>query len=79
MLHLLAEGISYGAYCSKAPNFLLEDRKAYKHNHHLRQLMIDCGCEAAEGVIKVTRAASINDSFWMKAENESVVWNDLFH
>ena len=58
-------------------NHWLEDRKAYKHNHHLKQLMIDCGCETAEGFIKITHAASINDSFWMKAENEEASWNDI--
>lgn len=58
-------------------NGWLEDRKAYKHNHHLKQLMIDCGCETTEGFIKITHAASINDSFWIKKENENVTWNDI--
>ena len=58
-------------------NGWLEDRKAYKHNHHLRQLMIDCGCETAEGFIKITHAASINDSFWMKEESENITWDDI--
>lgn len=58
-------------------NEWLEDRKAYKHNHHLKQLMIDCGCETTEGFIKVTHAASINDSFWVREEGEDVVWNDI--
>ena len=57
-------------------NNWLEDRKAYKHNHHLKQLMTDCGCETTEGFIRITHAASINDSFWMKAENEDITWND---
>lgn len=58
-------------------NQWLEDRKAYKHNHHLKQLMIDCGCETTEGFIRVTHAASINDSFWVKNEDENVIWNDI--
>lgn len=58
-------------------NNWLEDRKAYKHNHHLKQLMIACGCETTEGFIKITHAASINDSFWIKSENEDIVWNDI--
>ncbi|MCM1468328.1 MAG: hypothetical protein NC086_09280 [Alistipes sp.] len=58
-------------------NDWLEDRKAYKHNHHLKQLMIDCGCETAEGFIKITHAASINDSFWIRNEEENVTWNDI--
>lgn len=55
----------------------LEDRKAYKHNHHLKQLMIDCGCETTEGFIKITHAASINDTFWIKSEKENVTWDDI--
>ncbi len=58
-------------------NSWLEDRKAYKHNHHLKQLMIDCGCETTEGFIKITHAASINDSFWIREEGENVVWKDI--
>lgn len=58
-------------------NEWLEDRKAYKHNHHLKQLMIDCGCETTEGFIKITHAASINDSFWVKEEGENIVWDDI--
>lgn len=58
-------------------NEWIADRKAYKHNHHLRQLMIDCGCETTEGFVKITHAASINDSFWMKAEGENVTWSDV--
>ncbi len=55
----------------------LEDRKAYKHNRHLRQLMMDCGCETTEGFIKITHAASINDSFWVREEEEPVTWKDI--
>lgn len=58
-------------------NTWLEDRKAYKHNRHLKRLMIDCGCETTEGFIKITHAASINDSFWIKEEKEDVRWNDI--
>lgn len=58
-------------------NGWLEDRKAYKHNRYLKQLMTDCGCETTEGFIKITHAASINDSFWVKDEGEDVAWNDI--
>ena len=58
-------------------NRWLEDRKAYKHNKHLKKLMIDCGCETVEGFIKITHAASINDTYWVKSETESVTWNDV--
>ncbi len=55
----------------------LEDRKAFKHNHHLKKLMSDCGCETTEGFIKITHAASINDSYWIKKDGEDISWNDV--
>ena len=54
-------------------NTWLEDRKAYKHNRHLKRLMIDCGCETTEGFIKITHAASINDSFWIKRMSAGMI------
>ena len=58
-------------------NEWLGDRKAHKHNSHLKQLMIDCGCATTEGFIKITHAASINDSFWVKERNENITWDDI--
>lgn len=58
-------------------NEWLEDRKAFKHNHHLKRLMLDCGCETTEGFIKITHAASINDSYWVKSDNEEILWEDI--
>lgn len=55
----------------------IENRKASKHNRSLHQLMEQCGCRTAEGFIKVTHAASINDTFWIKAEREQVKWEDV--
>ena len=55
----------------------LENRKASKHNSHLRKIMKECGCDTAEGFIKVTHAASINDTFWVKSGNENVSWEQI--
>ena len=55
----------------------LDNRKASKQNTHLRQIMKDCGCDRTEGFIKVTHAASINDTFWIKEEQEDVHWQDV--
>ena len=55
----------------------IENRKASKHNSHLRQIMKDCGCDKAEGFIRTTHAASINDTFWIKNENEDISWKDV--
>lgn len=58
-------------------NEWLEDRKAFKHNHHLKRLMEDCGCETTEGFIRITHAASINDSYWLKKDGEEISWDDV--
>ena len=55
----------------------IENRKASKHNRSLHQLMEQCGCRTAGGFIKVTHAASINDTFWIKTEEEQVKWEDV--
>ena len=52
-------------------------RKASKHNRHLRELMTRCGCNTAEGFIRVTHAASINDTFWIKSAEEDVQWDNI--
>lgn len=55
----------------------LNDRKASKHNSHLRKIMTECGCEKTEGFIKITHAASINDTYWVKSESEDVSWEQI--
>lgn len=55
----------------------IENRKASKHNAHLKQIMADCGCDKTEGFIKITHAASINDTFWIKSEHENVSWERI--
>ena len=55
----------------------LENRKASKHNSHLRKIMKECGCDTAEGFIRITHAASINDTFWVKSENEDITWGQI--
>lgn len=55
----------------------IEDRKASKHNAHLRKIMRDCGCEKTEGFIRLTHAASINDTFWIRNEKEDISWKKV--
>ena len=55
----------------------LSHRNASKHNEHLRRLMADLGCNRIEGFIKMTHAASLNDTFWVKQENEDKNWKDV--
>ena len=55
----------------------LDKRQAAKHRKHLKELMAECGCLSSEGFIKFTHATSLNDSFWVKNENEDVTWEGV--
>lgn len=55
----------------------VENRKASKHNHHLRELMKECHCDTLDGFIHVTHAASINDTFWIKGAGEQISWRNI--
>jgi hypothetical protein len=58
-------------------NSWIDSRKASKHNAHLRNIMQHMGCNDNEGFIRMTHAASINDTFWIKSEKEDVKWADI--
>lgn len=58
-------------------NTWLDKRQAAKHREHLRQLMAQCGCLNSEGFIKITHAASLNDTFWVKSADENVTWESV--
>lgn len=58
-------------------NTWLDGRKASKHNAHLKSIMQSMNCYDNEGFIKVTHAASINDTFWVRSDTENVSWNNV--
>lgn len=58
-------------------NTWLDKRQAAKHREHLRRLMAECGCLNSEGFIKITHAASLNDTFWIKSSEEDAAWDDI--
>ncbi len=58
-------------------NTWLDGRKSSKHNKHLAELMKRMGCYDNEGFIQVTHAATINDTFWIKSEKESLSWEQI--
>lgn len=58
-------------------NIWLDKRQAAKHREHLRLLMAQCNCLNSEGFIKITHAASLNDTFWVKSSEEDVVWDTV--
>lgn len=55
----------------------LDKRQAAKHREHLKELMKSCGCETIDGFISVTHCTSINDTFWVMKENESIAWENV--
>ena len=50
----------------------LEKRKAPKHRKHIEQLLEQYGCVDLEGFLRVTYALSLNDTFWVKNEAETL-------
>lgn len=55
----------------------IESRKASKHNSHLKEIMVRLGCDDNEGFIRMTHAVGINDTFWIKSDEENISWNDV--
>lgn len=73
------EGHTFGnlPFGFKNINSWLENRKASKHSNHLKVIMANLGCDDNEGFIRVTHAASINDTFWVKRDNDNSRWSDI--
>ena len=60
----------------------LEGRRAPKHRAHIARLLTLCQCNTLCGYLEVTRALSLNDTFWCKpASGDSAVgdltWADV--
>lgn len=58
-------------------NTWLDSRKSSKHNAHLQKIMRQIGCDDNEGFIRTTHAATINDTFWIKSDHESLTWEQV--
>lgn len=58
-------------------NTWLDSRKSSKHNAHLQKIMRQMGCDDNEGFIRTTHGATINDTFWIKSDNESLTWEQV--
>ena len=55
----------------------LERRKAPKHREHIQELLAKFGCNDIEGFIRVTHAASLNDTFWVREGGSPLNWRDI--
>lgn len=58
-------------------NTWLNSRKSSKHNAHLQKLMRQIGCDDNKGFIKTTHAATINDTFWIRSDRETLTWEQI--
>ena len=55
----------------------VENRQAPKHREHIAELMRMCGCTRLDGFVRITHALSLNDTFWTKAEESPLRWDDV--
>ena len=55
----------------------LERRRAPKHRKHIDRLLQEYGCQDLEGFLRVTHAVSLNDTYWVKAEESGQTWADV--
>ena len=55
----------------------LEGRRAPKHRAHIARLLTLCQCDTLCGYLDVTRALSLNDTFWCKPANSDLTWKDV--
>ncbi len=64
-------------YGFESINSWISSRKASSHNKHLKEIMQALGCEDNEGFIRLTHAVGINDTFWIKSEDEHITWKSV--
>ncbi len=58
-------------------NNWIDNRSAAKHNKHLERIMKQLNCFDREGFLRLTHAASVNDTFWVKSDSEIITWQDI--
>lgn len=52
----------------------LDGRKAPKHRKHVQSILKQLGAEDVEGYIRVSNAASLTDTFWVRDEEAPKTW-----
>lgn len=55
----------------------IENRKAPRHRKYICSLLKQLGAEDVEGFIKVSNAASLTDTFWVRDEENPKTWDDV--
>lgn len=52
-------------------------RQEARHRKYIKKLMVACGCDTLDEFIKRSHCTGINDTFWVKAAEDSVMWKDV--
>ena len=55
----------------------LNRRKAPKQRKHMEAMFDHYHCNDTEGFLRVTHALSLNDTFWVKEEGSTLMWQDV--
>ena len=55
----------------------LERRRAPKQREHIQPLLVRYGCDDLEGFLNVTHALSLNDTFWVKRQDNGLRWDQV--
>lgn len=55
----------------------ISQRQAPKHREHIKRIMRQAGCDHLEGFLYVTKALSLNDTFWVKPYDSNLSWSQV--
>lgn len=55
----------------------IDGRKAPKHRKHVQSILKQLGAEDVEGYIRVSNAASLTDTFWVRDEEAPKTWEEV--
>ena len=55
----------------------VEHRHVLKHRKHLEKYLIQNGIDSLSGVLSLTHAVSLNDTFWIKSADSMLTWSDV--
>lgn len=55
----------------------VEHRHVLKHRKHLEKYLIQNGIDTLSGVLSLTHAVSLNDTFWIKQADSVLTWSDV--
>ena len=55
----------------------IRKRKSPSNRRHIEALLNKLGATTTEGFIRVSHALGLNDTFWIKSEDENLSWEDV--